>query len=156
MIKRCIFALAGVLSALSAPALGGPPYVSDDPEPTDYGHFEIYLFGSGTAVRDGTGGAGGIDFNYGAAPDLQLTGVVPLGFDSPSSGRTATGLGNIELAAKYKILHQDDFGWDVAVVSARLPTRRIAGGWRASRVTVVANLDRQELGRLVNLRRRRL
>ena len=95
----------------SATAMAGPPYVTDDPEPTDSGHFEIYAFASGTATRDGTSGAGGIDFNYGGAPDLQLTAVVPLEYESTG----ATGVGNIELAAKYRFLHQDDFGWDVAV-----------------------------------------
>jgi hypothetical protein len=52
-------------------------YVSDDPEPTDYGHFEIYTFNNGTATRDGAAGESGVDFNYGAAPDLQLTAPCP-------------------------------------------------------------------------------
>jgi hypothetical protein len=95
--------------------MAGPPYRTDDPEPTDYGHHEIYLFGGGTSTRDGNGGAAGIDFNYGAAPDLQLTAVVPLGFDHPAGGTTAIGLGRIELAAKYRLLHQQDAGWEVAV-----------------------------------------
>ena len=69
--KRKIIALATVL--LARPALAGPPYVSDDPEPTDYKHFEIYTFSNGTATRGDIAGASGIDFNYGAAPDLQLT-----------------------------------------------------------------------------------
>jgi len=62
-----------VVAALgvASPAWAGPPFVSDDPEPTDYKHFEIYTFNSGTAVRSDTVGASGIDFNYGAAPDLQ-------------------------------------------------------------------------------------
>jgi len=110
-------AIAFVVFALAQgrPALGGPPYVTDDPQPTDYAHFEIYLFNGGTAIRDGIGSASGLDFNYGAAPDLQLTAVIPLAIDSPKGGRTATGLGNIELAAKYKILHQESFGWDIAI-----------------------------------------
>jgi hypothetical protein len=95
----------------SGTAMAGPPYVTDDPEPTDLGHFEIYAFAGGTATRDGTSGAGGIDFNYGGAPDLQLTAVVPLEYESTGE----TGIGNIELAAKVRFLHQDDFGWDVAV-----------------------------------------
>ncbi|HEX4365889.1 MAG TPA: transporter [Rhodopila sp.] len=99
---------------MPAAAWGGPPYVTDDPEPTDLGHYEIYLFAGGTTARDGSGGAGGIDFNYGAAEDLQLTAVLPLAWDAPKVGPSAATLGNIELAAKYKFLHQDDFGVDVA------------------------------------------
>ena len=104
--------------ALVAPvrsALAGPPYVSDDPEPTDYQHFEIYTFNSGTAAHDGIGGASGVDFNYGAAPDLQLTATLPIGFDRSTGGSTSFGLSNIELAAKYRFLHQDSFGLDVSV-----------------------------------------
>ena len=41
------------LLAFARPAVAGPPYVSDDPEPTDYKHWEIYTFSSGTATRDG-------------------------------------------------------------------------------------------------------
>ena len=108
-------AVAGCAALLLAsPALAGPPYVTDDPEPTDLGKYEIYLFAGGTATKDGSGGEGGIDFNYGAAPDLQLTAVLPLAWDDPNGGPSAVNLGNIELAAKYKFVHQEDFGVDVA------------------------------------------
>src|ERR1700682_4681001 len=106
--------IALMMVSLSRPALAGPPYVSDDPEPTDYKHFEIYTFSNGTATRGGIGGATGIDFNYGAAPDLQLTATLPIGFDRPTSANTSFGLSNIELAAKYRFLHQDSFGLDVS------------------------------------------
>lgn len=104
-----------VLFALTRASLAGPPYVSDDPEPTDYKHFEIYTFNNGTATRDGIGGASGIDFNYGAAPDLQLTATLPVGFDRAAAGSTNFGLSNIELAAKYRFMHQDSFGLDVSI-----------------------------------------
>ena len=42
------------LAGLTMPAVAGPPYLTDDPEPTDYKHFEIYAFTNGTATRDGT------------------------------------------------------------------------------------------------------
>lgn len=103
------------LSGLSRLAVAGPPFATDDPEPTDYKHYEIYLFGSGTSTHDGVGGAAGIDFNYGAAPNLQLTVVAPLGYDHPASGSSAIGLGRVELAAKYQFRQQNDAGWDVAV-----------------------------------------
>jgi hypothetical protein len=105
---------ATVLIALARPAVAGPPFVSDDPEPTEYQHFEIYTFNNGTNTRDGTSGETGVDFNYGAAPDLQLTATLPAGFNRSAAGGTGFGLGNIELAAKYRFLHQDTFGLDVA------------------------------------------
>jgi len=107
--------IVAAMVVLARPALAGPPYVSDDPEPTDYKHFEIYSFSSGTATRGDIGGASGIDFNYGAAPDLQLTATLPIGFDRPTSANTSFGPSNIELAAKYRFLHQDSFGLDVSV-----------------------------------------
>jgi hypothetical protein len=101
---------------VAKPAFAGPPYVSDDPEPTDYQHFEIYSFNSGTSTLNGTDGETGIDFNYGAAPNLQLTATLPLGFSFPTGGDSAQfGPSNVELAAKYRFLQQDAFGWDVAV-----------------------------------------
>jgi hypothetical protein len=108
-------AAAFILAMLTRSAWAGPPYVSDDPEPTDYQHFEIYTFTSGTTTRDGTAGQSGIDFNYGAAPNLQLTATLPAGFDLPAGASAALGLSNIELAAKYRFLHQDSFGLDVSI-----------------------------------------
>jgi hypothetical protein len=104
-----------LLGLMPATALAGPPYVSDDPEPTDYQHFEIYTFSNGTNTREGTSGESGIDFNYGAAPDLQLTATLPGGFDRPATGDLNLGPGNVELAAKYRFLHQDSFGLDVSI-----------------------------------------
>jgi hypothetical protein len=120
--------IAVTMLSLARPALAGPPYVSDDPEPTDYKHFEIYTFSNGTATRGDVGGASGIDFNYGAAPNLQLTATLPIGFDNPTGGNASFGPGNIELAAKYRFLHQDSFGLDVSVfprVFLPSPTRNL-------------------------------
>ena len=114
-LRRSFIGL-GLICVLLAtvPASAGPPYVTDDPVPTDYRHFEIYLFSGGTHVRGDTSGASGIDFNYGAGPDLQLSATLPFAYDRPSGGSTATGIGNIELAAKYRFIHQERRGWDVA------------------------------------------
>jgi hypothetical protein len=120
--------IAVTMVSLARPALAGPPFVSDDPEPTDYKHFEIYTFSNGTATRGDLGGASGIDFNYGAAPNLQLTATLPIGFDNPTGGNMSFGPGNIELAAKYRFLHQDSFGLDVSIfprVFLPSPTRNL-------------------------------
>jgi hypothetical protein len=114
---RCILSSVCIafFLAATAPAVAGPPFLTDDPEPTDYRHFEIYTFNSGMVTGSDTGGESGIDFNYGAAPNLQLTATLPIAFDAASGGPLLAGPGNIELAAKYRFLTQSNFGFDVAV-----------------------------------------
>ena len=95
-----------LLLATSIGARAGPPYISDDPEPTDTGHWEIYHFGLGTRTFGVTAGQAGMDINYGAYKDLQLTAVIPADFERGSAN--GVGVGDIELAAKYRFLHQAD------------------------------------------------
>lgn len=104
-----------ILLGFVSPGTAGPPYKSDDPEPTDYKHFEIYTFSNGNSAQDGTSGEAGIDFNYGAAPNLQLTAVLPAGYDFAAGRPTVAALSNIELAAKYRFLTQEVAGLDVAI-----------------------------------------
>lgn len=66
-------------------------------------------------MRGGDEGETGIDFNYGGAENLQLTAVVPVAYEAPRHAGARGGIGNIELAAKYLFLRQDEFGWDVSV-----------------------------------------
>lgn len=115
-MKRLVLvpAVASILG-VAFPAVAGPPFITDDPQPTDLGKWEIYNFGDGVHVPGETSGEAGLDFNYGGAKDLQLTAVFPAAYDS-TGGRTSWGSGDIELAAKYKFLHQDGpVGLDVAV-----------------------------------------
>lgn len=110
------FALGILVSSLAAiQSRAGPPFLSDDPQPTDYTSFEIYAFADGMVAKGGSSGQTGMDFNYGAAPDLQLTAVAPVGYSKEAGASITAGLGNIELAAKYRFLHQETFGLDVAV-----------------------------------------
>jgi hypothetical protein len=114
VLRRLFFGVIATITVNGA-VLAGPPYATDDPEPTDYRHFEIYAFAAGTVTRDGHEGEGGIDFNYGGTKNLQLTVVLPFAYDAPRHRGTIGGIGNIEFAAKYRFLHQDDIGWDVSV-----------------------------------------
>lgn len=115
--KQSVRMACALLLAFAGSALAGPPYISDDPQPTDAGHYEIYFFASG-AGRAGDGAvasAYGIDFNYGPVEDVQLTATLPIAHQSAQAGAgAASGLGNVELALKYRFLHQQETGWDVA------------------------------------------
>jgi hypothetical protein len=117
-MRRRLFAAVAASGAalLAPPAWAGPPYVTDDPQPTAPGHWEIYAFIAGAHVEGDTGGESGLDLNYGGAKDLQLTLVIPAAFER-ADGDTHLGMGVVEAAAKLKILHHDESGWrpDVAV-----------------------------------------
>jgi hypothetical protein len=115
--RPAVLAAALLWAGLQAsPALAGPPYVTDDPEPTDLGHWEVYAYTQATHVGPAALGEQGLDINYGAAKDLQLTTVVPLESDN-GAGEARGGFGDLQLAVKYRFLHQDDRSWlpDVSV-----------------------------------------
>jgi hypothetical protein len=103
-----------VLIAVSSAAWAGPPYVTDDPQPTDLHHWEIYAFGAAEGAHRSWGGAAGLDLNYGAIPGVQLTATLPLDFVH-DAGRTSTHGGDIELGVKYRFLHREAAGVDLAI-----------------------------------------
>jgi hypothetical protein len=114
--RRWACAAAALLAlAWNGIARAGPPFVTDDAEPTDTGHWENYIYVSGANALGVTAGEGGLDINYGGYKDLQLTVVIPADY-ATGAGGTRTGSGDVELAAKYRFLHQNDSGWtpDVA------------------------------------------
>jgi hypothetical protein len=121
LTRRLRGSLAFVACLAATPVLAGPPYVTDDPQPTDTGHWEIYNFVDGDHAPGVTSGEAGFDLNYGAVKDVQLTLVLPAGY--VDAGSLDVGGGQIEAAAKFKLLHQDGFGLDLAVFPrAFIPT----------------------------------
>jgi hypothetical protein len=103
----------GTLAMIGGAALAGPPYATDDPEPTDLGHWEIYAFATGTGADGAVEGATGLDLNYGAAPGLQLTATLPI--DVVRDGGTRAGAGDVEIGVKYRFLHREAAGLSLAI-----------------------------------------
>lgn len=55
-------------------ASAGPPFVTDDPEPVEHDHWEIYLASQDQHDSNGwTGTAPHLEVNYGAIKDLSST-----------------------------------------------------------------------------------
>jgi len=51
----------------------GPPFVTDDPEPVAYQHWELYLASQHIEAADGwSGTAPHIELNYGVVTNVQL------------------------------------------------------------------------------------
>ncbi len=136
---RSSLAAALLTAALSSTASAGPPFLTDDPEPVKWRHFEAYLFG--TADRGPGGSAFAVpafEFNVGAAPNLQLHAVVPAVYVTP--GR-AYGVGDIELGAKYRFVQETNTRPQVGVFpQIELPSgnsrRRLGNGQLWARLPV--------------------
>jgi hypothetical protein len=108
-MRRNFWIGVGVL--LATPALAGPPYVTDDPEPTETGHFENYLFVEGTRAGDKFEGPPvGIEINYGVAADTQLTLSVPLN-PNPGTGGVGVVWAPLGGGVKYRFIEEDEDGW---------------------------------------------
>jgi len=122
--------------ALPGIAWAGPPFLTDDPEPTEMGHWEIYapsadVGGKGSDYE----GSFGAELNYGAAPNVQITVGLPAAFVH-EAGSAHFGRGDVELSVKYRFYHDEEAGFSIAVFPGlSLPTA--SGGLGNSRVTAL-------------------
>ncbi len=104
--------VVGVL-LFTGSAVAGPPFLTDDPEPVEYLHWEVYL--ASQWAHDKEAGTSGtlphLEVNYGPAPDMHLHIIIPAAYSAPSEGSTQYGLGDMELGIKYRFIHEDEQGW---------------------------------------------
>lgn len=129
-LRHCIAAVA--LASAASPALAGPPYLTDDPEPTDRGHWEIYNFAAGEGRRSAFEGDVGLDLNYGAVDGVQLTATLPLSLSRASDEGWRGGSGDVELAVKYRIADEKRHGFTAAIFPrVILPTAARSPGEKA-------------------------
>ncbi|MDB6137245.1 MAG: hypothetical protein JWO94_317 [Verrucomicrobiaceae bacterium] len=104
LVRLCVAALS-----LAGAAYAGPPFVTDDPEPVELHHWEIYLATQQYHSADGwSGTAPHVEVNYGALPDVQLHVIAPIAYDRPSHGASHYGYGDTELGFKYRFIHETD------------------------------------------------
>ena len=110
---RCTLAAAFsllFLAGVCAPAVAGPPYQTDDPEPTAYRHFEIYVF----ETYDNAPGAGmsgnapSLEVNYGLMPNVQFSVTMPFAAAQPSGSPLHVGYGDTEVALKVRFVQEGD------------------------------------------------
>jgi hypothetical protein len=117
------FALCGRLVA-------GPPFLTDDPVPVDYRHWEFYLFATGDRTSSTNTISGpAMELNYGVAPDTQLHLGIPVANVSTAGQSWASGLGDAELGIKYRFLQETDTRPQISVFpQAELPTGNASRG----------------------------
>jgi hypothetical protein len=99
---------------LPAAVSAGPPFRTDDPEPTQTGHWEIYapfieVEGSGA---DNSGSVGA-ELNYGPVADVQLTVGLPVSYSHDATGNR-WGAGDLKASVKYRFYHDETAGVQIA------------------------------------------
>ncbi len=106
MVKE-IAAIVISLIAIAHHAWAGPPFTTDDPEPVEYLHWEVYFASEVHHDPDGWSGTSPhLEINYGAAPELQLHLIAPVSFVAPAHGASRFGYGDTELGAKYRFFEE--------------------------------------------------
>jgi hypothetical protein len=115
-IKRIHYLVAAIIVCLfpfilsPTAAWAGPPFVTDDPEPVEHRHWEIYVASQHAKDKDGwSGTAPHFEVNYGALPNFQLHLITPLAYVRPNDGSSHYGFGDLELGVKYRFFQETDW-----------------------------------------------
>ena len=91
-------------------AFAGPPFLTDDPEPVDYHHYELYLFSildkNNVPIEEPQLESPALEMNWGAIPNLQLHLIVPYAWSLPTAAPAANGIGDIEAGIKYRFIQE--------------------------------------------------
>jgi hypothetical protein len=121
---RSLAVFCATFVALASRADAGPPFVTDDPEPTDYRNWEIY---SGFQYEnDGHGDASArapfAEFNYGLMPNVQIAFLARFNEGSADS-TTPGGYQVTELGIKTRFVQETSGQPQVAFYpSVHIPT----------------------------------
>ena len=110
-IRRVLAAaLAGSLVTVSAhalPASAGPPYQTDDPEPTSFRHYEIYVNTQFAGDGHELGGVlPALEVNYGLMPNVQFSVTTELSGHRSLPAPWTLGMGDTEIALKVRFANE--------------------------------------------------
>jgi hypothetical protein len=115
-----------LLLGCSSLALAGPPFVTDDPEPVEYQHWEVnYAATKSWRHQESSVAMPSIDINYGLTPDLQIHAQPRYSFEKTQSNKS-NGFDNTEVGIKYRFINID-YG-DASVMVGTYPMIEIPTG----------------------------
>ena len=98
-----------VMGSATTALWAGPPYVTDDPEPVEYKHWEVYLASIYNHQKDGDEAMlPMLEVNYGALPDVHLHLIAPAAYAHASGDGSHYGYGDTELGIKFRMVHETD------------------------------------------------
>ncbi|HWB53406.1 MAG TPA: hypothetical protein VG722_04410 [Tepidisphaeraceae bacterium] len=125
------FLLLGIvlIAGLSRLTWAGPPFVTDDPEPVEYKHWEIDLASTyAHTAHDDFAQVPAPEIDYGIWPDVQLHEITPFAYDH-ADGQSHYGYSDTELGVKYRFIHETKYLPQVGVFPlVELPTGKTSEG----------------------------
>src|SRR5664279_1872994 len=135
MNKKSFLLAIGLLGG-ALTVLAGPPFLTDDPEPVEYQHWEFYVASMHTETAGGwLGTAPHIELNYGIIPNLQLHLIAPLAYDAPNDGRAHYGYGDTELGFKFRFIQETEHLPQVGIFPLlEVPTGKESDGLSSGQV----------------------
>jgi hypothetical protein len=85
----------------------GPPFLTDDPQPVDFKHWEFYISSVNTIHSSNWSGTSPhIEINYGLIHNLQVHLLIPLNYNYTIHQSPDFGYGNTEFGVKYCFIHE--------------------------------------------------
>jgi hypothetical protein len=97
-----------LFSVILSPALAGPPFRTDDPQPVDFHHWEFYVASMQQIVNNQTSATlPHFEINYGVIPDVQIHLVAPLEYIH-SSNVAHYGYSDTEIGLKYRFVEETE------------------------------------------------
>jgi len=117
-------ALFALMVVVPGVALAGPPFQTDDPEPTPYRYYEIYL--NSETSHDGnvvSGTLPSLEVNYGLMPNVQFSVSLSNAVSHTASAGWNSGLGDTTIGCKVRFIQQSSWIPDVSFYpSVMLPS----------------------------------
>jgi hypothetical protein len=104
------FILTAILTIVTLqPAVAGPPFNTDDPQPVDLHHWEYYIASINTfTTNTSIGTSPHIELNYGLVPDVQVHLILPLNYESTRMHGFHAGYADTEVGLKYRFVQETE------------------------------------------------
>jgi hypothetical protein len=104
---RHIIVILLIHFSISTIVFAGPPFRTDDPEPVEYRHWEVYAASQGNINEDATVlTAPHIEVNNGVFPNVQIHLITPLEYVKTEGENSRYGYSDTELGAKIRFLRE--------------------------------------------------
>jgi len=87
----------------------GPPFLTDDPEPVSFKHWEFYVSSVNTLHSNNwTGTSPHLEVNYGLISNVQVHLLLPINYSYTLHQKADIGYGNTEFGVKYRFISETE------------------------------------------------